>query len=490
MRRLTVVAVSVLACVFGGGAVVRGQNKAPASLHEAVMNGDGAKVKEYIQKNADLNATNLQGSTPLKCAVESYHLDMVKLLLEAGANPNPKDQMGATPLITACNTSQKDAVEMLLASKTEASAKDNTGMTALHWAAMTGQIEIAELLIKAGADVNAKSNSSQTPLMIAQSRGQTAIVDLLKQHGATMPAVQEYGAYGDYGGAAAQAGPAGETSQRPEDFVIDPNAIRKQLAEMAPLQAPLKAVDANSESEQRAWITRRSDNRTTLLRAVQKQFENEMAFVKRVAVEEKAAKTTKAVEDLVAARKKRYERISNDLRDQRRQTMQDSRDSMTTARGGRGATTRGGRGGRSTGTTAAGHDPYGMTTQTRTPRRAVAEVNEPPLDADTRAQIDAWLNTQPEDKSGLLTAAHELDVIEYAALHKSSEEEKAAKTGVSIMALLMLREQRIARIQQKWMEDDERTQKMQERMGPNGIQQGTQPGMQPGTQQGMRRGRR
>jgi hypothetical protein len=147
------------------------------------------------------------------------------------------------------------------------------------------------------------------------------------------------------------------------------------------------------------------------------------------------------------------------------------------------------RGRSSGGYTGAAGDPYGATPQARAPRRPATEPNEPPIDADTQAQIDAWLDAQPEDKSDLLKTAHELDVVEYAILHESATEEEAVKTDVAIMALLMLREQRIAKIQQKWMEDDERMQKIQERMSPNGMQ-GTQPGMPQGTQQGMRRGRR
>lgn len=479
-------AVSVLGCVFGGAAVVMAQN-APKSLPEAVIAGDVARIKQLIANKADLNVPDSQGLTPVRLAVDWYHADVVKLLIEGGANPNVKDAGGATPLITACMTSQKDCVEALLAGKADHSAKNQGGMTALHLATMVGQIEIVEMLIKAGADVNAKTENGQTPLAVAQERNQADIADLLKKHGGTVPVVQDqYGAYGDSAGAMSPAGPAGPTSQLPEGFVIDPNAIRQELQKVATLQAPLKAVDANSESEQRAWIARRSDNRTLLLRAVQKQFEDEMVFVKRVAAEEKAAKTTKAVEDLVSARKKRYTRIGDQLREQRRQAMQENRDSMTAGRGRATTTTTRGR---SSGTTGGGQAPYAGTAQTRMPRRATAEPNEPPIDPDTQAQIDAWLNSQPEDKSALLKTTHELDVIEYALLHESAAEEKAAKTGVSIMALLMLRQERLAKIQQKWVEDDARMQKMQERMGPNGMQ-GTQQGMQQGTQQGTRRGRR
>ena len=58
------------------------------------------------------------------------------------------------------------------------------------------------------------------------------------------------------------------------------------------------------------------------------------------------------------------------------------------------------------------------------------------------------------------------------------------------MALLMLREQRIATIRQRWVEDDERMQRQQERAGVNGTQQGMPQGPGQGTQRGTRRGGR
>lgn len=489
VRRLTAVAVSVLVCVLGSAAVVTGQ-EAPKTLHQAASAGDVEQLKQFIAKKANVNAVDNRGYTPLKHAVEAAQLEAVKVLLDAGAKPDVKDSYGMTPLHWVAMSDRADIAEALLAGKADHSIKDPAGRTALHCAVQSGQLAMVEVLVKGGADVNAAMTSGQTPLSLAQQGNVPEITDLLKKHGGALPAPTQYDVYGDYGSGSQGAPVVGVASQLPADFVIDPNVIVEQLKKLAVLEAPLKAVDANSESEQRAWTTRRSDNRTLLLRAVQKQFEEEMVFVKRLATEEKAAKTSKAVDDLVAARKKRYERIGGELREQRRQSMQEARDSMASARGrgnmtGTAATGRSGRG-RSSGATG---DPYATTSQMRTPRRAATEPNEPPIDADTQAQIDAWLNSQPEDKSELLKTSHELDVVEYAILHESAAEEQAAKTEVAIMALLMLRGERIAKIQQKWMEDDERMQRMQERMGPNGMQ-GMQPGMQQGTQQGMRRGRR
>ena len=504
MRRWTVFGVGVVICM-AGGIVAQAQEK-PKSLHDAARAGDVAQLQQYVDKKVNLDAVDNYGYTPLKCAVESYHLDAVKVLLQGGANPNTKDASGATPLMQATMMGQKEIVEALLAAKADVAAKDKSGRPALHAAVQMGQIEIVELLIKAGADVNATDQGGQTPLGIAQMRNQPEIAEILKKHGGTAPTLQDrYALYGgDYGGASQAAAPTAPQSARPADFQIDPNVIREQLKKVPALEAPLKVIDANSEVEQRAWVLRRSDNRTMMLRAVQDQFEDEMTLVKKFATEEKAAKTTKAIDDLTAARKTRYHLIGEQLRDQRRQTMLENRDSMAGGRGGRGGrggmtgTTTGGATGRGGGragrsSTMNTGDPYGApANQARASRRSTAmpeAEQQPPVDGDTQSQIGAWLNAKPEDKASLLTAVHDLDIIEYAKLHELAVEEKAAKTDAAIMGLLMQRQERIAKVQQRWTEEDERMQRMQERTGTTGTMQGAQPGMQPGTTQRGTRGR-
>jgi len=482
VRRLTVVAVGVLAFVFGGSTVVQGQQA--KTLHGAAATGDIPQLQKHIDNKADINAPDDNGNVPIKLAVDAYSPEAVSLLLKAGANPNVKDSAGSTPLMAACMSGQLDVVNILLEAKASPTAKNATGMTALHCAAMMGQIEIVEALIKAGADVNAKDNNGQTAIMIAQRKGSQEMVQVLQQHGGTLPVVED--PYGMAGPATQAAPVVASASRRPEGFTIDPNVIAKQLQQMTSLQTPLQTLDANSVNEQRAWVLRRSDNRTMLLRSVQKQFEDEMAFVKKVATEEKAVKTTKAVDDLVAARKKRYEKIGEELRDQRRQALQESRDTMATP-----TTGRGGRGSRGRGAGTTGQDAYGTTPQqARASRRTTAEPPEAPMDAETQAQVQAWLSASAEDKAALMQSTTDLDVVEYAALVESAKAEKAAKTEVAIMGLLMQREQRIATIRQRWAEDDERMQRMQERAGANGMQPGMQQGPGQGTQRGMRRGGR
>lgn len=488
MRRITVVSLSVLVYVFGSAAVVNGQKETP-SLHMAAARGEVDLINQYIEKKADLNAMDNYGYTPLKRAVDSGHLEAVKALLQGGANPNVKDRDGSTVLLLAAQSAQKDIVEALLAAKADANAKNSAGQTSLHLAVMMGNIEVTESLLAGGAEVNATTAGGQTALGMAQQRGgMPELEDLLKKHGGTVPTVApRLGPYGDYGTTGQQATPS--QSRVPAGLVIDPNEILKDLAKFTALDAPLKAIDANSESEQRAWIVRRSDNRTLLIRAVQKQFDEEMKLVKRLAVEEKAAKTTKAVDDLVAARKTRYEQIGQQLREQRRQTLAETRETAAAA-GGRTTGTRGMRGRTgSTGRSTMGQDPLGTTgQQARTSRRSTAQQPaQPALSADTQAQIQAWASGTTENKPELLTATHELDLVEYSALSTLAQEEKAEKTRVGIMALLMFREQRIAKIVVRWQEEEERMQRMQERTGTDPMMQGTQQGIQQGTRRGGRR---
>ncbi|MEN6577548.1 MAG: ankyrin repeat domain-containing protein [Phycisphaerales bacterium] len=491
MIRLTVLAAGVLVFAFGSVAVVKGQDPL-LPLHVAAASGKVDHIKQYIEKKADLNALDAYGYTPLKRAVESDQVEAAKVLLEGGANPNIKDIDGVTVLLPACQAGQKDIVDALLAAKADLTVKNRSGYTALHLAALMGYLEIAEALLNAGADVNATNGGGQTPLSIAKQRGtMPEMEELLTKHGGTVPAVDpRLGPYGEYGAASPQAGPS--QSQVTIASTIDPNEIREELAKFTMLEAPLKVIDANGESEQRAWIVRRADNRTLLVRAVQKQFDEEMKFVKRLAVEEKAAKTAKAVDDLVAARKARYEQISQELREQRRQAAAESRETATTTTTGRGRgmTTRGTRGRSSTmAGGGTGQDPYaGTGQQARASRRSTTAQGpaQPALSAESEAQVQAWLSATTDSKADLLTTTHELDLAEYMALHAAAEEEKAAKTQVAVKALLMLREQRIAKIVVKWQEEDVRLQRIQERTGTDPTMQGTQQG----TQQGTRRGRR
>ena len=89
------------------------------------------KVKELINKGADIEAKNRSGWTSLMCASYNGHSEVVKVLLEKGADIEAKDNDGQTSLISASEWNYSDVVKMLLENRADIEAKDNRGKTAL-----------------------------------------------------------------------------------------------------------------------------------------------------------------------------------------------------------------------------------------------------------------------------------------------------------------------------------------------------------------------
>ena len=251
------------------------------------------------------------------------------------------------PLIVAVSMGEQGIADALVAKGADVKAKDNYDRTALHAAILLGQKDIATALIEKGVDVNATDKTGQTPLTLAMQRNQPEIADLLRKKGAKEPVTRD-SLYGDYALAGNQGGPQGPGAAAPSAparaaVEVDPNAIRAELKAFQGLAEALKAVDDKAELDTQGWVQRRSDNRILLLSGGERQFQDEITFLKPIVAEEKGAKTTKAIDDLTAKRKKRTDAVNEQLREQRRTTMATGRDtgqmgtSRAGGRGGRGA---------------------------------------------------------------------------------------------------------------------------------------------------------
>ena len=159
---------------------------APSEVADAVQNRDNARVAALLQRKADVNAAQPDGTTALEWAAHWNDLDTVTRLLHAGANPNAANRYGASPLSEAAGLGNPALIDMLL--KAGASAKTLTtpdGETVLMTAARAGNLEAVKLLLDHGADVNAtESYRGQTALMWAAAERHTAIVKMLLDHGA------------------------------------------------------------------------------------------------------------------------------------------------------------------------------------------------------------------------------------------------------------------------------------------------------------------
>ena len=187
-------------------------------IHQAALNGDLAKVKEFLKNDAKLledngvngkkplhwaahgghaaaaefliaqgavvDSKNVEEETPLHYAAFHGHLDVVKLLVSKSAAVNAKTKSGATPVDYAAQQNHLDILKFLLENGADVTAASQNGFTLLHQCAWGCSKEIIELLIAKGIPPDAKTDSGRTPLQMAALGGNLEAAKVLLAKGA------------------------------------------------------------------------------------------------------------------------------------------------------------------------------------------------------------------------------------------------------------------------------------------------------------------
>ncbi|CAI7627382.1 unnamed protein product [Penicillium viridicatum] len=158
--------------------------KGRTPLSWAAGNGYDAVVKQLLEIDVDIDASEDFGRTPLSWAAANGHEAVVKQLLEAGVPVDTKGDNGQTPLSWAAANGHSAVVTQLLETgKADVDAKDNDRYTPLLWAADNGREAVVKQLLETGkVDVDAKDKKGCTPLWQATRRGHKAVVKLLQPY--------------------------------------------------------------------------------------------------------------------------------------------------------------------------------------------------------------------------------------------------------------------------------------------------------------------
>lgn len=120
---------------------------------KAAKRGDVDHVRSLLATDPDLiHARDIDGSTPLHCAVWKGEKEMVAFLLQAGADVNSHN------------------------------TNDHWGTTPLHAAAHANQASIVQMLLDHGADVNAEDMNGNTPMFHTTYHKATAAARVLTKH--------------------------------------------------------------------------------------------------------------------------------------------------------------------------------------------------------------------------------------------------------------------------------------------------------------------
>jgi ankyrin repeat protein len=153
------------------------------AISEAARGGDHAALHALLEKKADVNAVEGDGSTALLWASYRDDVEAARLLLHAGAKVNLANDLGATPLWAAAQNGSVAMAKLLLEAGANPNAALSLGETPLMVASRVGQAELAELLLAHGAHPNAHAARDQTALMWAVAQKHPEVVKVLLAHG-------------------------------------------------------------------------------------------------------------------------------------------------------------------------------------------------------------------------------------------------------------------------------------------------------------------
>jgi ankyrin repeat protein len=138
-------------------------------LVAAVKTGDAASVRALIQRKSDVNAAEVDGTTPLHWAVQAGDASTTDVLIRAGARVDAANRYGVTPLSLAARNGRHQLIDLLLKSGANVETAEATlpdGQTLLMLAARTGSVEAVKRLARAGSDVNATETRTGTTALI------------------------------------------------------------------------------------------------------------------------------------------------------------------------------------------------------------------------------------------------------------------------------------------------------------------------------------
>ncbi|KAJ5604880.1 ankyrin 2-3/unc44 [Penicillium lagena] len=138
-------------------------------------------------KGVDVNAIDRSGQTPLYDLISTWTITrrrVFRLLLERGANAEHADNDGTTPLIHAIRYYNEDAVRLLLQHQVNLQHTDKNGKSALHVAVENGRAFLVMLIVSYGANIEAKNAQGRSPLHLAVSRDDQDITLFLLGKGA------------------------------------------------------------------------------------------------------------------------------------------------------------------------------------------------------------------------------------------------------------------------------------------------------------------
>eukprot|EP01135_Chromosphaera_perkinsii_P004125 Nk52_evm32s270 gene=Nk52_evmTU32s270 len=145
-----------------------------AYLHRVIM-----QMQSQHPEGVNIDALDVNGSTPLMLAIKSGSVKCVKLLLSIGASAHAVNMDADMPLNLACRNGRADLAVLLLRSGALINPQIPGVNLPLVDAVMSGEADIVHLLLENGADPNAMDEEGDCALIVAARLGFHNILKLL-----------------------------------------------------------------------------------------------------------------------------------------------------------------------------------------------------------------------------------------------------------------------------------------------------------------------
>ena len=161
------------------------QSPSEALLLHAAALGDNLEVCRFIvEDRADVDATNMNGSTAIHVAARKNYLALVKDLIEKDADLNLQENFnvgGYTPLMYAVENNNLAMAELLLRNDADPNIADSRmWFSPLHACARGGEqyITMAKKLLDHGANPDARDKEGNNPSYWAQELDNTQFLKI------------------------------------------------------------------------------------------------------------------------------------------------------------------------------------------------------------------------------------------------------------------------------------------------------------------------
>ncbi|KAJ4843104.1 hypothetical protein Tsubulata_002881 [Turnera subulata] len=161
-----------------GGDVNAADNLGQTALHWAAVRGSVAVADVLLQSGARVEAADSNGFRAAHVSAQFGQTTFLNhIIAKYNADFDAPDNDGRSPLHWAAYKGFGDTVRLLLFRDAYQGRQDKEGCTPLHWAVLGGNVEVCTVLVHAGTkqELSVKDNAGCTPHQLASDKGHRQI---------------------------------------------------------------------------------------------------------------------------------------------------------------------------------------------------------------------------------------------------------------------------------------------------------------------------